>query len=91
MQKDSRYVFAGIKDQFFWKFYELFQFPGKTRFCRDAQTVEEKREHQQTNYNTSTQMTGIDVYVSNGTDKLMTPGRYETADEFLGKRQDAVS
>ena len=36
-------------------------------------------------------MTGINVYVSNMTDKLMTPGRYETADEFLGKREDAVN
>ncbi|XP_070559447.1 IQ motif and ubiquitin-like domain-containing protein [Ptychodera flava] len=54
---------------------------GIEKFCRDTQTVEERHQRQQTKIDTSTQMTGIGVYVSNMTDKLMVPGRYTTADE----------
>ncbi|XP_077981682.1 IQ motif and ubiquitin-like domain-containing protein [Glandiceps talaboti] len=54
---------------------------GIEKFCRDTQTVDEKHQRQQTMIDTSTQMTGIRVYVSNMTDKLLVPGRYTTADE----------
>ena len=51
------------------------------RFCRDTQTVQHRHNRQQTTNHTSTQMTGIGVYVSNMEDKLMVPGKYTTADE----------
>lgn len=52
------------------------------KHCRDTQTVEQRHRVQQTFNDTSTQMTKIGVYVSNMPDKLMTPGKYTTADEF---------
>ncbi|XP_074644757.1 IQ motif and ubiquitin-like domain-containing protein isoform X2 [Tubulanus polymorphus] len=52
------------------------------RNCRDTQTVQIKHIVQQTTNNMSTQMTGIGVYVSNVQDKLMTPGKYTTADDY---------
>lgn len=52
------------------------------KHCRDTQTVEQRHRIQQTFNDTSTQMTKIGVYVSNMPDKLMTPGKYTTADEF---------
>ncbi|XP_061175886.1 IQ and ubiquitin-like domain-containing protein [Saccostrea echinata] len=51
------------------------------RNCRDTQTVQQRHHVQQTTNDTSTQMTGIGVYVSNMEDKLMVPGKYTTADE----------
>ncbi|XP_004386610.1 IQ and ubiquitin-like domain-containing protein [Trichechus manatus latirostris] len=59
-------------------------------FCRDTQTVHERRKFQQTTNTTSTQMTKIGVYVSNMTDKLGTPGRYFTAAEYHARRLQAV-
>ncbi|XP_006149270.1 IQ and ubiquitin-like domain-containing protein [Tupaia chinensis] len=59
-------------------------------FCRDTQTVFEKRKFQQTANTTSTQMTKIGVYVSNMTDKLMTPGPYFTAAQYHAQRLAAV-
>ncbi|XP_071961222.1 IQ motif and ubiquitin-like domain-containing protein [Antedon mediterranea] len=55
---------------------------GIEKFCRDTQTVREKNQRQQTHIDTSTQMTGIGCYVSNMTDKLLVPGKYQTADEY---------
>ncbi|XP_071484963.1 IQ motif and ubiquitin-like domain-containing protein [Diadema antillarum] len=63
---------------------------GITRFCRDTQTVSAKNRLQQTTLDTSTQMTTIGCYVSNMTDKLVVPGRYETADEYHAKRLEKV-
>lgn len=52
------------------------------RFCRDTQTCEQRNTRQQTMNTTSTQMTGIGVYVANMDDKLMTPGKYTSAEEY---------
>ena len=52
------------------------------RFCRDTQTHQQRHNNQQTTNTTSTQMTGIGVYVSNMNDKLVTPGKYTTADDY---------
>ncbi|XP_007944952.1 IQ and ubiquitin-like domain-containing protein [Orycteropus afer afer] len=59
-------------------------------FCRDTQTVYERKKLQQTTNTTSTQMTKIGVYVSNMTDKLIKPGRYFTAAEYHAQRLQAV-
>ncbi|KAM5303665.1 IQ motif and ubiquitin-like domain-containing protein isoform 3-T3 [Glossophaga mutica] len=59
-------------------------------FCRDTQTVLERRKLQQTVNTTSTQMTKIGVYVSNITDKLVTPGKYFSAAEYHAQRLAAV-
>ncbi|XP_004677228.2 PREDICTED: IQ and ubiquitin-like domain-containing protein [Condylura cristata] len=59
-------------------------------FSRDTQTVFQKKKLQQTTNNTSTQMTKIGVYVSNMTDKLVTPGKYISAEEYHAQRLEAV-
>ncbi|XP_006090566.1 IQ and ubiquitin-like domain-containing protein [Myotis lucifugus] len=59
-------------------------------FCRDTQTVLQRKKLQQTTNTTSTQMTKIGVYVSNMTDKLITPGKYFTAEEYHARRLNAV-
>ncbi|XP_016068842.1 PREDICTED: IQ and ubiquitin-like domain-containing protein [Miniopterus natalensis] len=59
-------------------------------FCRDAQTVFQRKKLQQTTNMTSTQMTKIGVYVSNMTDKLVTPGKYFSAAEYHAERLAAV-
>ncbi|XP_068045950.1 IQ motif and ubiquitin-like domain-containing protein [Anomalospiza imberbis] len=59
-------------------------------FCRETQTVVEKNTQQQTRNTTSTQMTKIGLYVSNMTDKLITPGKYFTAEEYHKRRLEAV-
>nr|XP_003475091.1 IQ and ubiquitin-like domain-containing protein [Cavia porcellus]XP_023423101.1 IQ and ubiquitin-like domain-containing protein [Cavia porcellus] len=59
-------------------------------FCRDTQTVFERKKIQQTANTTSTQMTKIGVYVSNITDKLKTPGKYFSAAEYHAWRLKAV-
>lgn len=51
------------------------------KYCRDTQTVEQKHQVQQTTNDMSTQMTKIGVFISNNPDKLMTPGKYTTADD----------
>ncbi|XP_004707921.2 IQ and ubiquitin-like domain-containing protein [Echinops telfairi] len=61
-----------------------------TVFCRETQTVQERKKLQQTVNTTSTQMTKIGVYVSNMTDKLVTPGKYFTAAEYHAERLQAV-
>ncbi|XP_069759481.1 IQ motif and ubiquitin-like domain-containing protein isoform X2 [Narcine bancroftii] len=60
------------------------------RFCRETQTISEKNRYQQTTSDTSTQMTKIGCYVSNITDKLLTPGQYFTAEEYHACRLNAV-
>uniref|UniRef100_A0A8C0C2M0 IQ motif and ubiquitin domain containing n=1 Tax=Buteo japonicus TaxID=224669 RepID=A0A8C0C2M0_9AVES len=59
-------------------------------FCRGTQTVFEKNKLQQTKNTTSTQMTKIGLYVSNMTDKLISPGKYLTAEEYHKRRLEAV-
>ncbi|XP_078200006.1 IQ motif and ubiquitin-like domain-containing protein isoform X4 [Callithrix jacchus] len=59
-------------------------------FCRDTQTVFEKKKLQQTTNTASTQMTNIGVYVSNMTDKLVTPGKYFPAAEYHAQRLKAA-
>lgn len=51
----------------------------------------EKNAQQQTRNTTSTQMTKTGLYVSNMTDKLITPGKYFTAEEYHKRRVEAVS
>ncbi|XP_048463351.1 IQ and ubiquitin-like domain-containing protein isoform X2 [Rhincodon typus] len=60
------------------------------RFCRETQTVSDKNQYQQTANDTSTQMTKIGCYVSNITDKLVTPGKYFTAAQYHARRLKAV-
>uniref|UniRef100_A0A8D0HRG4 IQ motif and ubiquitin domain containing n=1 Tax=Sphenodon punctatus TaxID=8508 RepID=A0A8D0HRG4_SPHPU len=59
-------------------------------FCRETQTVVERRKLQQTRNTTSTQMTKIGLYVSNLTDKLIQPEKYFTAAEYHQHRFNAV-
>ncbi|XP_032543095.1 IQ and ubiquitin-like domain-containing protein isoform X2 [Chiroxiphia lanceolata] len=63
---------------------------GTQSFCRETQTVWEKNKPQQTRNTTSTQMTKIGLYVSNMTDKLISPGKYFTAEEYHKRRLEAV-
>ncbi|XP_021240471.1 IQ and ubiquitin-like domain-containing protein isoform X3 [Numida meleagris] len=63
---------------------------GTTLFCRETQTVFERNKYQQTTNPTSTQMTKRGVYVSNMSDKLITPGKYLTAEEYHKRRLEAV-
>ncbi|XP_067855911.1 IQ motif and ubiquitin-like domain-containing protein [Heptranchias perlo] len=60
------------------------------KFCRETQTVSEKNQYQQTANRTSTQMTKIGCYVSNITDKLITPGKYFTAAQYHAQRLKAI-
>ncbi|NWV80931.1 IQUB protein, partial [Dasyornis broadbenti] len=59
-------------------------------FCKETQTVVEKYKLQQTRNTTSTQMTKVGLYVSNMTDKLISPGKYFTAEEYHKRRLEAV-
>ncbi|KAM6302037.1 IQ motif and ubiquitin-like domain-containing protein [Podargus strigoides] len=59
-------------------------------FCRETQTVFEKNKTQQTKNTSSTQMTKTGLYVSNMTDKLVTSGKYITAEEYHKRRLKAV-
>ncbi|KAF6717715.1 IQ and ubiquitin-like domain-containing protein [Oryzias melastigma] len=63
---------------------------GVTVFSRDTQTVQLKSHNQQCPVNSSTQMTGIGCYVSCMNDKLVTPRKYITADEWHDRRLKAV-
>ncbi|NXP79122.1 IQUB protein, partial [Ramphastos sulfuratus] len=66
--------------------------PGKgvQVFCRETQTVYERNKPQQTKNTTSTQMTKVGLYVSIVTDKLISPGKYLTAEEYHKRRLEAV-
>uniref|UniRef100_A0A5F9DFY8 IQ motif and ubiquitin domain containing n=1 Tax=Oryctolagus cuniculus TaxID=9986 RepID=A0A5F9DFY8_RABIT len=59
-------------------------------FCRDTQTVFQRKKFQQTTNTTSTQMTKIGVYVSNITDKLVKPREYFSAEEYHDQILQAV-
>ncbi|XP_043824396.1 IQ and ubiquitin-like domain-containing protein [Dromiciops gliroides] len=59
-------------------------------FSRETQTVTERKKLIATTSRTSTQMTKIGVYVSNMTDKLVTPGKYFTAAQYHARRLEAV-
>ncbi|XP_021093274.1 IQ and ubiquitin-like domain-containing protein isoform X2 [Heterocephalus glaber] len=59
-------------------------------FCRDTQTVYQRKKIQQTTNTTSTQMTKIGLYVSNMTDKLVSPGKYFSAAEYHTQRLKAI-
>jgi len=59
-------------------------------FTRSTQTAAERHFAQQTSQTTSTQMTGIGVYVPNLTDKLLEPRRYVTAEEFIKIKSNQV-
>ncbi|XP_055974469.1 IQ and ubiquitin-like domain-containing protein [Sorex fumeus] len=59
-------------------------------FSRDTQTVKQKKKLIQTTCSASTQMTKIGVYVSNMSDKLITPGKYFSAEEYHARRLNAV-
>ncbi|NXG41845.1 IQUB protein, partial [Psilopogon haemacephalus] len=59
-------------------------------FCRETQTVYERNKPQQTKNTTSTQMTKVGLYVSSVTDKLISPGKYLTAEEYHKRRFEAV-
>ncbi|NWI91798.1 IQUB protein, partial [Pitta sordida] len=63
---------------------------GLKLFCRETQTILEKNKPQQTRNTTSTQMTKIGLYVSNMTDKLISPRKYFTAEEYHKRRLEAV-
>ncbi|NXH51159.1 IQUB protein, partial [Rhabdornis inornatus] len=63
---------------------------GMQLFCKETQTIVEKNKQQQTRNTTSTQMTKMGLYVSNMTDKLITPGKYFTAEEYHKCRLEAV-
>ncbi|NXS35395.1 IQUB protein, partial [Pomatostomus ruficeps] len=59
-------------------------------FCRETQMVVEKNKLKQTRNTTSTQMTKIGLYVSNMTDKIISPRKYFTAEEYHKRRLEAV-
>ncbi|NXF90517.1 IQUB protein, partial [Eubucco bourcierii] len=59
-------------------------------FCRETQTVYERNKPQQTKNTTSTQMTKVGLYVSSVTDKLISPGKYLTAEEYHKRRLEAA-
>ncbi|NWH60570.1 IQUB protein, partial [Geococcyx californianus] len=63
---------------------------GIKMFCRETQTVFAKNKPQQTRNTTSTQMTKVGLYVSNKNDKLISPGKYLTAEEYHKRRLEAV-
>ncbi|XP_023144615.1 IQ and ubiquitin-like domain-containing protein isoform X1 [Amphiprion ocellaris] len=63
---------------------------GVVTFSRDTQTVQLKSQAQQCPVSVSTQMTGIGCYISCMNDKLVTPGKYTTADEYHDRRLRAV-
>ncbi|NXL89633.1 IQUB protein, partial [Alectura lathami] len=63
---------------------------GTTLFCRETQTVFEKNKYNQTTNPTSTQMTKRGLYVSVMSDKIITPGKYLTAEEYHKRRLEAV-
>ncbi|XP_027029299.2 IQ and ubiquitin-like domain-containing protein isoform X1 [Tachysurus fulvidraco] len=63
---------------------------GVEMFSRDTQTCTVKDQAQQCTISTSTQMTKPGCYIFTTEDKLITPGKYITADEYHSKRLNAV-
>jgi IQ and ubiquitin-like domain-containing protein len=54
---------------------------GIVRYCRDTQTIESRHRVIQTTNEQSTQMTKPGYFLSVENDRLLTPHRYQTADE----------
>lgn len=54
---------------------------------RDTQTYFTKNGKTEMNYDRATQMYRTDLYIPNESDKIITPGQYETAEE-REKRMD---
>jgi hypothetical protein len=54
---------------------------GIIRYCRDTQTIQARHRVIQTTNEQSTQMSKPGYYVSTDNDHLITPKRYQTADE----------
>ncbi|XP_054632292.1 IQ and ubiquitin-like domain-containing protein isoform X2 [Dunckerocampus dactyliophorus] len=63
---------------------------GVVVFSRETQTADLVSETQQSAPSVSTQMTGVGCYISNLTDKLLSPGSYLTAEEYHATRLNAV-
>ncbi|XP_061898951.1 IQ and ubiquitin-like domain-containing protein isoform X1 [Entelurus aequoreus] len=63
---------------------------GVVVFSRDTQTGDLISEPQQCPSSVTTQMTSVGCYISNLTDKLLSPRGYVTADEYHSTRLDAV-
>lgn len=63
---------------------------GVETFERDTQTVTVRNKYQQVMFDAATQMTKTGCIVSEMTDKLITPSRYETADEYHEKKLKKV-
>jgi IQ and ubiquitin-like domain-containing protein len=54
---------------------------GIMRYCRDTQTIQSRHRVIQTTNEQSTQMNKPGYHVSTDNDRLLTPQRYQTADE----------
>lgn len=54
---------------------------GIIRYCRDTQTIQSRHRVIQTTNEQSTQMTKPGYFVSTDDDRLITPHRYQTAEE----------
>ncbi|XP_028304032.1 IQ and ubiquitin-like domain-containing protein isoform X3 [Gouania willdenowi] len=63
---------------------------GMDVFSREIQTTQWRSQAQQCQTEVSTQMTGIGCYVSCMKDKLITPRKYVTAEEYHARRLKAV-
>ncbi|XP_013863406.1 IQ and ubiquitin-like domain-containing protein [Austrofundulus limnaeus] len=63
---------------------------GVVIFSRDTQTAEMKCQMQQCPVNACTQMTGSSCFIPSLNDKLLTPGKYITAEEIHDRRLKAV-
>nr|XP_057942926.1 IQ and ubiquitin-like domain-containing protein isoform X2 [Doryrhamphus excisus] len=63
---------------------------GVVVFSRETQTAELVSETQQSAPSVTTQMTSVGCYISNLTDKLLSPGSYLTAEEYHNTRLNAV-
>lgn len=48
---------------------------------RDTQTYFTRNRRSETNYSRATQMSRTDLYIPSITDRILTPGPYETSDE----------
>jgi hypothetical protein len=67
---------------------------GAIRYCRDTQTIQSRHRVVQTTNEQSTQMTKPGYYVSTENDQLITPQRYQTAEEkfaILNKKVEKKS
>ncbi|XP_035521403.1 IQ and ubiquitin-like domain-containing protein [Morone saxatilis] len=63
---------------------------GVVVFSRDTQTVQLKSQTQQCPVDVSSQTSTVGCYISSMKDKLISPGKYTTADEYHERRLRAV-